>query len=78
MNYLILITVVASLIIILKCARTIVKAAKRINLLYDYFIVNGKATPEDLQVMAKSLQRTRPNPNDGSGCPREADLDNEI
>lgn len=78
MNYIILITVVASLIIILKCARTIIKASKRINLLYDYFIINGSATSKDLQEMVDSLKSSRPDPNDGSGCPKESELIDEL
>lgn len=78
MSYLILIAVVSSLIVILKCAEIIVKASKRVNLLYEYFIVNGSATSEDIQEMTTLLNQSRPDPNDGSGCPKESELVSEV
>lgn len=77
MNYIILITVIVSLIVVLKSARTIIKAAKRINLLYDYFIINGSVSSKELQDMVDSLKSSRPDPNDDSGCPKESELLNE-
>lgn len=76
MNYLTLLTVIAILVIVVKTAKTILKAAKRINLIYNYFIVDGKASSQDLIKMVKSTSE-RPDPNDGSGCPKESELTNE-
>lgn len=53
--------------------KIILKAAKRVNLLYDYFIVRGEASAEDIKRMARELS-SRPNPNDGGGCPKESEL----
>jgi len=76
MNYLILFTVLAILFIVVKCTRIIVKASKRVNLLYNYFIVDGKASTKDLTKMVQTIS-SRPDPNDGSGCPKESELTNE-
>ena len=68
-KYVILLTVLCMLVIIIKNTLTVIKASKRINLLYDYFILNQKELPSKL-----SKSTDRPDPNDGSGCPTEEEL----
>ncbi len=76
MNYLILIVVLTVLILTIKNLKVIVKAAKRVNLLYDYFIIKGNASKEDIQRMSNFID-DKPDPNDGSGCPNEEQLKGE-
>ena len=75
MNHLVLIVVILTLLTILKVGRTVLKASKRINALYEYFIVKGN---DPLKSLKSRIQGTedpdRPDPNDGSGCPKEEDL----
>lgn len=74
MNHLVLIVVILTLFTILKVGRTVLKAAKRINALYEYFIVKGNDPLK--QFKQSTTDPTRPDPNDGSGCPKEDDLQN--
>ncbi len=72
MNHLVLIVVILTLLTILKVGQTVLKASKRINLLYDYFIVKGNDPLKSLK--SRTEDPDRPDPNDGSGCPKEEDL----
>lgn len=76
MNYLILFAVLSTLFITIKSFKIILKAAKRINLVYDYFIVSREVTSQDLDKMTEQL-KNRPDPNDNGGCPTEEELTNE-
>lgn len=52
---------------------TVVKACKRFNKLYNYFIVNQNNPFKGLN-NSKLERSDRPDPNDGSGCPKEEEL----
>ena len=64
--------VLVVLIVILSVVYTsslVVKTCRRINLLYDYFIINNNPLSEVVESMTR-----RPDPTKSNGCPTEAQL----
>ena len=79
-NHTVLFVILIMLILTFTSGMTVVRAARRINALYKYFIVDRNKPTGKLGEALKGFNESRtddtikPDPNDGSGCPKEKDL----